>query len=149
MNVSGLGSSASVTHNLQQAEIKVRSDLPPQNAATTSADSDTVTISEDAQKKLSTELGATLHKNAEKAGGGSEAQEAEKADKRTETEKKIDELKEKIKELQEQRRELIGDNSESAEEQRKQIDSQINVLNAQLVALLKIQSKEAESSPSA
>lgn len=149
MNVSGLGSSASVTQNLQHAEVKVRSDIPPQNAVTAASEGDTVTISDNAQKKLSTELGATLHKNAEKAAGGSESQEAKEADNRTETEKKIDELKEKIKELQEERRKLVGDNSEAAEEQRKQIDSQINILNAQLIALLKIQSKEAESSPSA
>lgn len=145
MNVSGLGISNSITQNLQQAEIKVTQALNSSQASSTSSTQDSVTISEEGQKKLSSELGATLFKNAKEAQSDPETQEAQQKDNRTELEKQIDDLKEKIKELQAERKKLSGDNSEAAIEQRKLIDNQINILNAQLINLLKKQQDQAKS----
>ncbi|WP_350433151.1 hypothetical protein ABIS04_08370 [Shewanella sp. H8] len=141
MNVSGLGSTNSITDNLQKAEVRLTSDSTPSNSSGAQVtQSDTVSISDEGHKKLSTELGATMHKNASTA----EAQQSEQADTRTDNEKKIDKLKEQIKELQEQRRELLGDNSQETLDKLKMIDNQIMMLNTQLLALLEVQ-KQAET----
>lgn len=144
MNISGLGAASSIIHNMQQAEVRVWTDVAPP-AATSSgsqaAESDTVSISDEGKKKLSTELGIAMHKNV----ASSEVQESDKVDTRTDTEKKIDKLKEEIKELQEQRQALANDHSEAAEEKRKNIDAQIIMLNVQITVLLKAQKDEAEA----
>ncbi|WP_137220938.1 hypothetical protein [Shewanella sp. MEBiC00475] len=144
MNISGLGSTTSITDNLQKAQVRLTSDFVPLDSSSSQdTQSDTVSISDEGQKKLSTELGATMHKNASSA----EIQQSEQADTRTENEKLIDKLKEQIKELQEQRRDLAGDNSPQAQDQLKMIDNKIMMLNTQLMTLLKVQ-KEAETSSS-
>ena len=142
MNISGINSASSITQNMQQAEIKVRSDATPtQTSVSQTIDPDTVSISDAAQKKLSTELGTAMHKNS----ANTKAQQSEQVDSRTETEKKIDKLKEELKELKEQRQALANDHSEAAEQKRKEIDTQMMMLNVQLTTLLKAQKDEAES----
>ena len=142
MNVSGINSASSITQNMQQAEIKVRSDTAPTQAAVSQTiEPDTVSISDAAQKKLSTELGSAMHKNS----ANTKAQQSEQVDTRTETEKKIDKLKEELKELKEQRQALANDHSEAAEQKRKEIDTQMMMLNVQLTTLLKAQKEETES----
>lgn len=145
MNISGINSASSITQNMQQAEIKVRSDATPtQTSVSQTIDPDTVSISDAAQKKLSTELGTAMHKNS----ANTKAQQSEQVDTRTETEKKIDKLKEELKELKElkeQRQALANDHSEAAEQKRKEIDTQMMMLNVQLTTLLKAQKDEAES----
>ncbi|MCL1057204.1 hypothetical protein L2729_04250 [Shewanella gelidimarina] len=84
MNISGLGSASSIIHNMQQAEVRVRTDIaPPAASSSQTAESDTVSISDEGQKKSSTELGIAMHKNV----ASSEAQESDKVDTRTDTEK--------------------------------------------------------------
>ena len=142
MNISGINSASSITQNMQQAEIKVRSDATPtQTSVSQTIDPDTVSISDAAQKKLSTELGTAMHKNS----ANTKAQQSEQVDSRTETEKKIDKLKEELKELKEQRQALANDHSEAAEQKRKEIDTQMMMLNVQLTTLLKAQKEETES----
>ena len=145
MNISGINSASSITQNMQQAEIKVRSDATPtQTSVSQTIDPDTVSISDAAQKKLSTELGTAMHKNS----ANTKAQQSEQVDTRTETEKKIDKLKEELKELKElkeERQALANDHSEAAEQKRKEIDTQMMMLNVQLTTLLKAQKDEAES----
>ena len=142
MNISGINSTASITQNMQQAELKVRSDRAPMQASVSpTIESDTVSISDAAQKKLSTELGTAMHKNS----ANTKAQQSEQVDTRTEIEKKIDKLKEELKELKEQRQALANDHSEAAEQKRKDIDAKMMMLNVQLTTLLKAQKDEAES----
>ena len=142
MNISGINSASTFTQNMQQAEIKVRSDASPTQAPVSQAiEPDTVSISDAAQKKLSTELGTAIHKNS----ANTKAQQSEQVDTRTETEKKIDKLKEELKELKEQRQALANDHSEAAEQKRKEIDTQMMMLNVQLTTLLKAQKEETES----
>ncbi|PKG58425.1 MULTISPECIES: hypothetical protein [unclassified Shewanella] len=146
MNVSGLGigSASSVTQNMKQAEIKVRSDIAPQAISTSPvAGSDTVSISDAAQKKLSTELGMAMNKNS--ATTKAQEQKSEELDTRTDIEKKIDKLKEEIKELQQERQALAGDKSAGADEKRKEIDNRMMMLSAQITTLLKAQKEEAEA----
>ncbi|PKH53817.1 hypothetical protein CXF83_20595 [Shewanella sp. Choline-02u-19] len=146
MNVSGLGigSASSVTQNMKQAEIKVRSDIAPQATSTSPvAGSDTVSISDAAQKKLSTELGMAMNKNS--ATTKAQEQKSEELDTRTDIEKKIDKLKEEIKELQQERQALAGDKSAGADEKRKEIDNRMMMLSAQITTLLKAQKEEAEA----
>tara|TARA_R110002033_G_scaffold161740_1_gene198399 strand:+ start:330 stop:722 length:393 start_codon:yes stop_codon:yes gene_type:complete len=129
-----------VTENLQKVSVRLRSTIAPQGTLNTQVEAtDKVSISNEAQKKLSSELSSTMRNNAR----GATSPQTKQVDTRTEIEKKIDQLKEDIKELQAQRRELIGDNSEEAELQRKVLDHQITMLNTQLISLLKIQ-KEAQ-----
>lgn len=140
MNILGVNSTTSVTDNLQKVSVRLRSTIAPQGTLNTQVEAtDKVSISNEAQKKLSSELSSTMRNNAR----GATSPQAKQVDTRTEIEKKIDQLKEDIKELQAQRRELIGDNSEEAELQRKVLDHQITMLNTQLISLLKIQ-KEAQ-----
>lgn len=140
MNILGVKSTTSVTENLQKVSVRLRSTIAPQGTLNTQVEAtDKVSISNEAQKKLSSELSSTMRNNAR----GATSPQAKQVDTRTEIEKKIDQLKEDIKELQAQRRELIGDNSEEAELQRKVLDHQITMLNTQLISLLKIQ-KEAQ-----
>lgn len=140
MNILGVNSTTSVTENLQKVSVRLRSTIAPQGTLNTQVEAtDKVSISNEAQKKLSSELSSTMRNNAR----GATSPQAKQVDTRTEIEKKIDQLKEDIKELQAQRRELIGDNSEEAELQRKELDHQITMLNTQLISLLKIQ-KEAQ-----
>ncbi|MGI2177188.1 hypothetical protein [Shewanella frigidimarina] len=141
MNVSGLGSTTSITDNLQKAQVRLTSGINPLDSSSSQVtQSDTVSISDEGKNKLSTELGATMHKNATSA----ETQQSEQADTRTENEKMIDKLKEEIKELQEQRRDLVGDNSPQTQDQLKMIDNKIMMLNTQLMSLLKAQ-EEADT----
>ncbi|MBB1323346.1 hypothetical protein [Shewanella sp. SR43-8] len=136
MNILGVKSTTSVTENLQKVSVRLRSTIAPQGTLNTQVEAtDKVSISNEAQKKLSSELSSTMRNNAR----GATSPQAKQVDTRTEIEKKIDQLKEDIKELQAQRRELIGDNSEEAELQRKVLDHQITMLNTQLISLLKIQ----------
>jgi len=129
-----------VTENLQKVSVRLRSTIAPQGTLNTQVEAtDKVSISNEAQKKLSSELSSTMRNNAR----GATSPQTKQVDTRTEIEKKIDQLKEDIKELQAQRRELIGDNSEEAELQRKVLDHQITMLNTQLISLFKIQ-KEAQ-----
>lgn len=140
MNILGVNSTTSVTENLQKVSVRLRSTIAPQGTLNTQVEAtDKVSISNEAQKKLSSELSSTMRNNAR----GATSPQTKQVDTRTEIEKKIDQLKEDIKELQAQRRELIGDNSEEAELQRKVLDHQITMLNTQLISLLKIQ-KEAQ-----
>ena len=140
MNILGVNSTTSVTDNLQKVSVRLRSTIAPQGTLNTQVEAtDKVSISNEAQKKLSSELSSTMRNNAR----GATSPQAKQVDTRTEIEKKIDQLKEDIKELQAQRRELIGDNSEEAELQRKVLDHQITMLNTQLISLFKIQ-KEAQ-----
>lgn len=140
MNILGVNSTTSVTENLQKVSVRLRSTIAPQGTLNTQVEAtDKVSISNEAQKKLSSELSSTMRNNAR----GATSPQAKQVDTRTEIEKKIDQLKEDIKALQAQRRELIGDNSEEAELQRKVLDHQITMLNTQLISLLKIQ-KEAQ-----
>ncbi|MFK3977463.1 hypothetical protein [Shewanella vesiculosa] len=140
MNVLGVNSTTSVTDNLQKVSVRLRSTIAPQGTLNTQVEAtDKVSISNEAQKKLSSELSSTIRNNAR----GATSPQTKQVDTRTEIEKKIDQLKEDIKELQAQRRELIGDNSEEAELQRKVLDHQSTMLNTQLISLLKIQ-KEAQ-----
>lgn len=140
LNILGVNSTTSVTDNLQKVSVRLRSTIAPQGTLNTQVEAtDKVSISNEAQKKLSSELSSTMRNNAR----GATSPQAKQVDTRTEIEKKIDQLKEDIKELQAQRRELIGDNSEEAELQRKVLDHQITMLNTQLISLLKIQ-KEAQ-----
>ena len=140
MNILGVNSTTSVTENLQKVSVRLRSTIAPQGTLNTQVEAtDKVSISNEAQKKLSSELSSTMRNNAR----GATSPQTKQVDTRTEIEKKIDQLKEDIKELQAQRRELIGDNSEEAELQRKELDHQITMLNTQLISLLKIQ-KEAQ-----
>ena|GEM_PF-1609560 len=140
MNILGVNSTTSVTDNLQKVSVRLRSTIAPQGTLNTQVEAtDKVSISNEAQKKLSSELSSTMRNNAR----GATSPQTKQVDTRTEIEKKIDQLKEDIKELQAQRRELIGDNSEEAELQRKVLDHQITMLNTQLISLLKIQ-KEAQ-----
>tara|TARA_R110002050_G_scaffold31253_2_gene80698 strand:+ start:146 stop:571 length:426 start_codon:yes stop_codon:yes gene_type:complete len=140
LNILGVNSTTSVTENLQKVSVRLRSTIAPQGTLNTQVEAtDKVSISNEAQKKLSSELSSTMRNNAR----GATSPQAKQVDTRTEIEKKIDQLKEDIKELQAQRRELIGDNSEEAELQRKELDHQITMLNTQLISLLKIQ-KEAQ-----
>ena len=140
MNILGVKSTTSVTENLQKVSVRLRSTIAPQGTLNTQVEAtDKVSISNEAQKKLSSELSSTMRNNAR----GATSPQTKQVDTRTEIEKKIDQLKEDIKELQAQRRELIGDNSEEAELQRKVLDHQITMLNTQLISLLKIQ-KEAQ-----
>jgi hypothetical protein len=136
LNILGVKSTTSVTENLQKVSVRLRSTIAPQETLNTQVEAtDKVSISNEAQKKLSSELSSTMRNNAR----GATSPQAKQVDTRTEIEKKIDQLKEDIKELQAQRRELIGDNSEEAELQRKVLDHQITMLNTQLISLLKIQ----------
>lgn len=140
MNILGVNSTTSVTENLQKVSVRLRSTIAPQGTLNTQVEAtDKVSISNEAQKKLSSELSSTMRNNAR----GATSPQTKQVDTRTEIEKKIDQLKEDIKELQAQRRELIGDNSEEAELQRKVLDHQITMLNTQLISLFKIQ-KEAQ-----
>ncbi|MBB1389245.1 MULTISPECIES: hypothetical protein [Shewanella] len=140
MNILGVNSTTSVTDNLQKVSVRLRSTIAPQGTLNTQVEAtDKVSISNEAQKKLSSELSSTMRNNAR----GATSPQTKQVDTRTEIEKKIDQLKEDIKELQAQRRELIGDNSEEAELQRKVLDHQITMLNTQLISLFKIQ-KEAQ-----
>lgn len=140
LNILGVNSTTSVTENLQKVSVRLRSTIAPQGTLNTQVEAtDKVSISNEAQKKLSSELSSTMRNNAR----GATSPQTKQVDTRTEIEKKIDQLKEDIKELQAQRRELIGDNSEEAELQRKVLDHQITMLNTQLISLLKIQ-KEAQ-----
>jgi hypothetical protein len=140
LNILGVNSTTSVTENLQKVSVRLRSTIAPQGTLNTQVEAtDKVSISNEAQKKLSSELSSTMRNNAR----GATSPQAKQVDTRTEIEKKIDQLKEDIKELQAQRRELIGDNSEEAELQRKVLDHQITMLNTQLISLFKIQ-KEAQ-----
>lgn len=140
LNILGVNSTTSVTDNLQKVSVRLRSTIAPQGTLNTQVEAtDKVSISNEAQKKLSSELSSTMRNNAR----GATSPQTKQVDTRTEIEKKIDQLKEDIKELQAQRRELIGDNSEEAELQRKVLDHQITMLNTQLISLLKIQ-KEAQ-----
>ena len=140
LNILGVKSTTSVTENLQKVSVRLRSTIAPQGTLNTQVEAtDKVSISNEAQKKLSSELSSTMRNNAR----GATSPQTKQVDTRTEIEKKIDQLKEDIKELQAQRRELIGDNSEEAELQRKVLDHQITMLNTQLISLLKIQ-KEAQ-----
>ena len=140
LNILGVNSTTSVTENLQKVSVRLRSTIAPKGTLNTQVEAtDKVSISNEAQKKLSSELSSTMRNNAR----GATSPQAKQVDTRTEIEKKIDQLKEDIKELQAQRRELIGDNSEEAELQRKVLDHQITMLNTQLISLLKIQ-KEAQ-----
>ncbi|MBB1316399.1 hypothetical protein H5123_01890 [Shewanella sp. SR43-4] len=140
MNILGVNSTTSVTDNLQKVSVRLRSTIAPQGTLNTQVEvTDKVSISNEAQKKLSSELSSTMRNNAR----GATSPQTKQVDTRTEIEKKIDQLKEDIKELQAQRRELIGDNSEEAELQRKVLDHQITMLNTQLISLFKIQ-KEAQ-----
>jgi hypothetical protein len=140
LNILGVKSTTSVTENLQKVSVRLRSTIAPQETLNTQVEAtDKVSISNEAQKKLSSELSSTMRNNAR----GATSPQAKQVDTRTEIEKKIDQLKEDIKELQAQRRELIGDNSEEAELQRKVLDHQITMLNTQLISLFKIQ-KEAQ-----
>lgn len=140
MNILGVNSTTSVTDNLQKVSVRLRSTIAPQGTLNTQVEAtDKVSISNEAQKKLSSELSSTMRNNAR----GATSPQTKQVDTRTEIEKKIDQLKEDIKELQAQRRELIGDNSEEAELQRKVLDHQSTMLNTQLISLLKIQ-KEAQ-----
>jgi hypothetical protein len=143
LNILGVNSTTSVTENLQKVSVRLRSTIAPQGTLNTQVEAtDKVSISNEAQKKLSSELSSTMRNNALNARGATSPQ-TKQVDTRTEIEKKIDQLKEDIKELQAQRRELIGDNSEEAELQRKVLDHQITMLNTQLISLFKIQ-KEAQ-----
>lgn len=136
LNILGVNSTTSVTENLQKVSVRLRSTIAPQGTLNTQVEAtDKVSISNEAQKKLSSELSSTMRNNAR----GATSPQTKQVDTRTEIEKKIDQLKEDIKELQAQRRELIGDNSEEAELQRKVLDHQITMLNTQLISLLKIQ----------
>ena len=140
LNILGVNSTTSVTENLQKVSVRLRSTIAPQGTLNTQVEAtDKVSISNEAQKKLSSELSSTMRNNAR----GATSPQTKQVDTRTEIEKKIDQLKEDIKELQAQRRELIGDNSEEAELQRKVLEHQITMLNTQLISLLKIQ-KEAQ-----
>jgi|TARA_R110002126_G_scaffold34754_4_gene107371 organic radical activating enzyme len=140
LNILGVNSTTSVTDNLQKVSVRLRSTIAPQGTLNTQVEAtDKVSISNEAQKKLSSELSSTMRNNAR----GATSPQTKQVDTRTEIEKKIDQLKEDIKELQAQRRELIGDNSEEAELQRKVLDHQITMLNTQLISLFKIQ-KEAQ-----
>lgn len=140
LNILGVNSTTSVTENLQKVSVRLRSTIAPQGTLNTQVEAtDKVSISNEAQKKLSSELSSTMRNNAR----GATSPQTKQVDTRTEIEKKIDQLKEDIKELQAQRRELIGDNSEEAELQRKVLDHQITMLNTQLISLFKIQ-KEAQ-----
>ncbi|MBR9728440.1 FlxA-like family protein [Shewanella intestini] len=147
MNISGVRSVGSTQPNIQTAHISAKKDSPSSAPADgPNTESSSVSISDDAKSKLSSELGATMHKNNEgaKAQGGM-VSAAANTDKRSDTEKKIDELKEQIKELQKQRQTLANDKSDEAQEQRKQIDMQIQMLNTQIVTLLKSAEKQAST----
>lgn len=141
MNVNGLNQLGSQSSSLKSMTVNITTDdnatsTPISNDSSSNGDTkDTVSISADALKALSSDNGATMHNNATQAQTKADSSSEDSADPAAKIEKQIKELKQQLKELQQQLQELRGDNSKQADTQRQQLQAQIGMINGQIVML--------------
>ncbi|QFU21884.1 hypothetical protein FM038_006760 [Shewanella eurypsychrophilus] len=144
MNVVGInGFNPASNGDFSRLEVKTTTSNPPLSdtsvvTKTNSAEDGTkVSISKEGRDALASNSGSTLHAQSSQAKAQAEAVAAEESGSPA---KKIDELikalKEKIEELKAQLKLLESDKTEAGEKKRKDLQSQIAVISAQMMDLI-------------